>query len=249
MKGDGLVKLYDTLSTDELFRLRIRAMARGDRADCDRLDRVAMLRQYRAYCARLDASEVLTLCVLVELGQKLAKLEMLNGVVPLVELLEGAASDAAWLGYLDGYAAGWKAAGKRGQAPAVSDEKLMGASERAYGRGSRISATLAATVSLLAGKSRTPRDALAALAEHDLGVSLDDLLNAWAPGASETVAEHAEILEDAEADAAGIELHVEVLRRAWRRHALEDPTAEMDDALRERVDATLRGGAHDALDA
>ena len=32
MKGDGLSKLYDALSLDELFRLRVRAMARGDQS-------------------------------------------------------------------------------------------------------------------------------------------------------------------------------------------------------------------------
>jgi Zn-dependent M28 family amino/carboxypeptidase len=47
-----------------------------------------------------------------------------------VELLEGAASDAAWLGYLDGYAAGWKAAGKRGKPPDVSDATLSRAAKR-----------------------------------------------------------------------------------------------------------------------
>ena len=39
MKGGGLSKLYDTLTVEERFRLRIRALARRDLVDCERLDR------------------------------------------------------------------------------------------------------------------------------------------------------------------------------------------------------------------
>src|SRR5438067_3348307 len=61
MKGHGLSKLYDTLTLDERFRLRIRALARRDWADGERLDRACLSSQYRAYCDRLEASDVLTL--------------------------------------------------------------------------------------------------------------------------------------------------------------------------------------------
>jgi hypothetical protein len=237
MKGDGLSKLYDTLSLDELFRLRLAAMARGDRVDCDRLDRACTYGQAHDYRERLAAAELLTLCVLVELGQKLAKLEMLDAVRPLVELLEGAATDAAWMGYLDGYGAGWKAAGKRGEPPAVSDATLDEASGRAYGRGTRISGMLEHATVELAGMARTPRDGLAAFAEAELGVSLGDLLGAWAPGAVETLADHAEALDAAAPDAERMALFGEVLSRAWRRHGLHDATAELDDKLRARIEA------------
>ena len=106
MKAAGLAKLYDRLSVDELFRLRVRALARGDRADCERLDRACPGLQYGAYCARLEASEVLTLAAMIELLPKLAKLQMVGAMAPLVAHLEGAGADAAWTGYLDGYAAG-----------------------------------------------------------------------------------------------------------------------------------------------
>ena len=242
MKADGLAKLYDKLSLDELFRLRLAAMARGDHDDCDRLDRACLLGEYGAYRERLAAAEVLTLCTMVELGQKLAKLQMLDAVRPVVELLEGAASDAAWMGYLDGRADGWKAAGKRGEPPAVSDVKLTEASERAYGRGNRLSGMLERASVDLAGLARTPRDALAAFAKTEMGVALADLLGAWAPGAVETLADHAEALDAAEPDSERLDVFGEVLRRAWRRHGLNDPDAEMDDELRARIEGALREG-------
>ncbi len=130
MKGDGLAKHYDKLSLDELFRLRLHALARRDLVECERLDRACPPLRYREYCARLEASDVLMLGTLVELLPKLAKLELVGAFRPLVEHLEGAATDAGWLGYLDGYAAGWKAAGKRGEPPDVPDKKLTAASRQ-----------------------------------------------------------------------------------------------------------------------
>lgn len=248
MKGDGLAKLYDTLSLEELFRLRLRAWARRDKADCDRLDRVAKHKEYGAYCSRLEASDTLTLSIMADLLPKLAKLQMVGAVQPMVEHLEGAATDAAWLAYLDGYAAGWKAAGKRGYPPDVPDKKLTAASRRAYGLGHRFSALLTLLASELAGQARTPRDALAGFAEDELGVGLDDLMGAWASPAIEILAEHAEALDAAEADAEGLALLRDVLRMAWRMHGLDDPTADVDDELRARYE-NLQRRAHDAADA
>jgi len=245
MKGDGLAKLYDTLTVDELFRLRLKAWSRRDDVDCDRLDRAAMLRQYGAYCSRVEASEVLTLSVIAELLPKLAKLQMVGALAPIVGFLEGAAEDAAWMAYLDGYAAGWKAAGKRGEPPDVADSDLTAAAGRAYSLGGRCSQALDGLASDLAGLARTPRDALAAFAADDLGVSIDDLMGAWASPALASLAAHRDALEAAEADGEGVELLRDVLRLAWRRHGLGDPDAEIDDELRGRAEAALRR-AHDA---
>ena len=178
MKSDGLAKLYDQLTLDERFRLRVQALARGDRADCDRLDRACPARDYSAYCARLEALDVLTLCAMAELLPKLAKLQMVGAFRPLVAYLEGAAGDAAWMSYLDGYAAGWKAAGKRGAPPEVSDDELTAVAGRAYSLGSRFSEALDGLASDLAGMARTPRDALVAFAQQELGLTLDALLGA-----------------------------------------------------------------------
>src|SRR5688572_25512332 len=122
MKSDGLSKLYDTLTLDERFRLRLRAFARRDMVDCERLDRSCPSIQYREYCARIEASDVLTLITLVELLPKLAKRSMVGAFRPLTEYLEEMGLQAGWMGYLDGYAAGWRAGGKRGEPPEVSNQ-------------------------------------------------------------------------------------------------------------------------------
>ncbi len=243
MKGDGLAKHYDKLSLDEQFRLRLHALARQDLADCERLDRACPARHYREYCARLEASDVLTLGTLLELMPKLAKLQMVDAFRPLVEYLETAAADAAWLGYLDGYAAGWKAAGKRGEPPEVSEDELSAASERGCPLTSRFSDLLDQVAGALAASARTPRDGLAAFCRDELGVPLDVLLGAWGRQALPILAEHAEALDAAEPDPDELALLTRVLALAWRRHGLGDPTAEPDDELRAAAEALGWKGA------
>jgi hypothetical protein len=232
MKADAVARLYDTLTVDERFRLRLRAFARRDMADCDRLDRTCPRHQFNAYCARVEASDVLTLCTLTELLPKLAKLQMVDAFRPAMEFLEGAGEQAGWMGYLDGYAAGWRAAGGEGDPPHVSDEELTAASERAFRLGSRFSSLSDKVAADLSASTRNPRDALAAFAQDDLGLPLDVLLGAWAPHALAILAEHAEALDAAEPNAYELALSARLLNLAWCRHGLNDPTAEADDELR-----------------
>jgi putative transposase len=139
----------------------------------------------------------LTLITLIDILPNLARLETVDALRPVVELLEGAGQDAAWLGYLDGYRAGWKAAGKRRAPPDVSEGTLDEATARAYGRGSRVSGLLAELAPHLAGCARTPRDALAAFSEREMGVTLLDLLGAWGEPATTKLAAHAGALDAA----------------------------------------------------
>ena len=91
-KGDGLAKHYDTFSLDELFRLRQHALARQDLTDCEQPDRACPALSYREYCARVEASDVVTLGTLAEL---LPKPQMVGAMRPLVEYLETVAKDVA----------------------------------------------------------------------------------------------------------------------------------------------------------
>jgi hypothetical protein len=239
VKGDGLSKLYDTLTLAERVRLRLAAWARRDRLDCDRLDRACPMIQYDDYCARLDCSEVLVLSTLVELLPLLAKLQMIAAYRPAMEYVADVADDSAAFGYFQGFAAGWKAAGKRCNPPEIGDEALPRAPESIRRLLTGVADDLART---FATKGRTPRDALAAFAEAELGVPLADLLGAWAPPALAILAMHAEALDAAEPDPEALALYGDVLRLAWRRHGLRDRTAEPDDELRERVEAMMPGG-------
>ena len=243
MKADGVAKLYDALTLDERVRLRLHAFARRDRADWERLDRTCPPVQRGAYCERLDASDVLTLCCLVDLLPTLAKLQMVGAMRPLVEFVEGAARDAAWLAYLDGYHAGWRAAGTRGEPPDVADDELAAVAERRGAVGDHVTKALDTLASAFAARARTPRDGLAAFARDELGVPLDVLLGAWGATAIGRLAQHAEALDAAEPAAEELALMGDVLRLAWRRHGLNDPTAEVPDELRERFEAMVRGDA------
>lgn len=131
-------------------------------------------------------------------------------------------------------------AGKRGEPPPVPDDELTAATDRAYGLGTRFSALLDRVASDLAGMARTPRDALAAFAESELGLSIGDLLGAWARPALDTLAEYQDVLDATEPDAEGLALLGDVLRLAWRRNGLGDPSAEADDELRARLETAER---------
>lgn len=233
MKADGIAKLYGTLSVDERFRLRLQAFARRDMVDCERLDRTCSVFDLSAYRARIEASDVLTLCALVDLMPKLAKLQMVAAVRPLVEYLEGKSRDVAWQAYLDGFQAGWRAAGKRGKLPDVSDEDLDAASERAVSDGVHFSDVLDEIERTVAATARTTRDGLASFAEERLGLSVKVLLGAWGHSSLATVAEHAHLLDAAHVDADDLALLTCVLDLAWRKHGLNDQTAEPDEELRE----------------
>ena len=241
MKSDGLSKLYDTLTLDERFRLRVQAWARNDKVDMERIDRSCPGMQYSAYCARLEAAGVLTLGVLAELLPKLAKLRMVSVFREPMAFLEVAAEQAAVSGFLDGYAAGWQAAGKRGRPPAVTDNKLDAAAARAFRVGGILSEALDRLAAELAVSARTPRDGLAAFCRDDLGLTLDDVLGAWGQPARAELAEHAEALDAAQPREREIELLGRVLHIAWRREGLHDPTAEFDDELRAAVEASMKG--------
>jgi hypothetical protein len=175
----------------------------------------------------------------------LAKLQMIAAFRPAMEYVAGAADDGAAFGYFRGYTAGWKAAGKRGDPLEIADDELPRAPESIRRLLLGVADELVRT---FATSARTPRDALGAFAEAELGVSLADLLQAWAPGACETLDMHAEALDEAEPNPEALALHGEVLRLAWRKHGLNDPDAEIDDELRERVEAASRrvdGGLDD----
>jgi hypothetical protein len=235
MKSDGLAKLYDTLTVDERFRLRLQAFARRDMVECERLDRACPSYHHPAYCARIDASDVLTLCTLTELLPKLAKLRMIRAIRPGMAFVEAAGEQAGWMGYLDGYEAGWRAAEGVGDPPPISDDELIAASERAYRLGERFSSLLDKIAADVAASARNPRDALAAFAQQRLGLSLDVLLGAWSPQASTILAEFSEALDAAEPDADELALSARVLELAWRRHGLLDSTAEADDELKAKM--------------
>ena len=84
----------------------------------------------------------------------------------------------------------------------------------------------------LAEQARTPRDALADFCREELGLGIDDLLGAWAQPALAVLEEHRDALDAAEVDAPSREMLGRVLRVAWRRRGLNDPSAEIDEETR-----------------
>ena len=130
-------KLYDQFTPDERFRLAVQALAREDRAEVDRLGRACPWTTHSTYAERLEASEYLTLAVMLELLPKLAKLRMIEAFRLFGAYLENLAENAVTMAYLDGFEAGaraaWARGGRTGRMPKIrADEAELGAAaERA----------------------------------------------------------------------------------------------------------------------
>src|SRR3982751_544533 len=93
-----------------------------------------------------------------------------------------------------GVGEGGRRAGKRGDPPSMSDDELTAAAARAYSLGARFSEAPDRIAAHLAGLARAPREALAAVSEGELGLSLSDLLGARARPALDELAEHRDAL-------------------------------------------------------
>ena len=241
MKTHALARLYDRLEPDERFRLVVQALARGDRAEADRLGRACPVKRYAIsdprYADRLELSDELTLVVLLELVPKLTKLRMVEVFRMLSDFLGELDEHTAMLAYVEGLEAGWRAAGGEGERP--PEAMAEGALDRLVARGADVRAHyqrmcdgLAAE---LAADARPARDGFAAFCRDELGLEPEALIAAWMRPALALLEEHRAALDAAECDPEARDALATVLGVAWRRRALGDSTAEVDPDLRERL--------------
>jgi hypothetical protein len=117
------------------------------------------------------------------------------------------------------------------------DDDLTAAGDRAYSAGKDFGGVLDQIAASVAASARTTRDGLGAFAETELGVSVDVLFGAWGCSSLPIIAEHADALDAAEADAEGLDLFARTLDVAWRKHGLLDASVEPDDELRAVAEA------------
>jgi len=113
MKKDGLTKFYDRLTLEERFKLLIKAIARGDEAECRNLvkscPRVIYEMNDMAYEDLVRASEKITTLVCLDLAPRLIKLRMLTGFSGVLVSLRNTCLDEAHSAYFRGRGLGEKA--------------------------------------------------------------------------------------------------------------------------------------------
>jgi hypothetical protein len=127
MRKDKLGKLYDRFEPDERFRLFLKAAARGDEEDIERLRDTCPRATYTAtaidvaYSGRVNGSRMMTKMLIQLLTPSLTKLQTLAAFREVLSYARDHCINKARLAYLRGHEMGgsraWKAAGKKGDPP------------------------------------------------------------------------------------------------------------------------------------
>jgi hypothetical protein len=125
VRKDRLGKLYDRFDPEERFRLSLKALARGDEREAQRLSASCPLRTYTmkdlAYCDRVRASRQITTVLYVGLAPILAKLQMIEAFRATQSYLRRMSQDEVGCAYFEGHRAGsrhaWRVAGMESSPP------------------------------------------------------------------------------------------------------------------------------------
>jgi hypothetical protein len=126
MSKNGLHRHYHKLEPEERFRLDVRAMARGDMQESERLVNTCPRRSYtmteRGFGGRWSGATEITLRIYIPLGEQLAKLQMVDAFRVMVPYQQTLSSNIAFDAYFTGHKSGsyhaWNYAGKTGYPPA-----------------------------------------------------------------------------------------------------------------------------------
>src|SRR5918995_7021979 len=121
----GLGRLYDRLTPEERFRLKILALARGDEEESERLTATCPRRDYTMYdwgfVGRWEAARELAILAYVDVVRRLEKIKMIGAFRGLFPYLGTVWQDDVHGAYFDGHKAGsrqaWKRSGKAGEPP------------------------------------------------------------------------------------------------------------------------------------
>ena len=121
----GLGRLYDRLSPEERFRLKVLALARGDEEESERLTATCPRRDYTMYdwgfVGRWEVARELALLAYVDVVKRLDKIKMIAAFRCIIPYLSTIWQDDVHGAYFDGHRAGsrhaWNRSGKAGEPP------------------------------------------------------------------------------------------------------------------------------------
>src|ERR671914_1492938 len=234
----GLGRLYDRLTPEERFRLKILAMARGDEEESERLTRTCPCRDYTMYdwgfVGRWEAARDLALLAYVDVVRRLDKIDTIaafRGVFPYLSTIWQ--DDVHWA-YFDGHEAGsrhaWNRSGKAGEPPGwEADEEAERNADPTIdedlkkwtgeGRYADLEGKLEEMERELVREALTAWLGFARLCEQEMGLEAEKLLEALARPFAEGVRdlEELSVQHQEEADAEGAEEYLAIMTQKWRR--------------------------------
>jgi hypothetical protein len=235
----GLGRLYDRLTPEERFRLKVLALARGDEEESERLTATCPRRDYTMYdwgfVGRWETARELALLTYVDVVRRLDKINMIAGFRDLFPYLSTTWQDDVHWAYFDGHRAGsrhaWNRSGKEGEPPGweTDEEKAERNADPTIDEDLQ-KWTGEGTYARLAGKleemeGELVREALTAwlgfarFCAQEMGLEAEKLLEAVARPFAERVRDLEELSarHEVEADVEGVEEYLVMMTKAWRR--------------------------------
>jgi hypothetical protein len=235
----GLGRLYDRLSPEERFRLKVLALARGDEEESERLTSTCPRRGYTmndwGFVGRWEAARELALLAYVDVVRRLDKIKMIGAFRGLFPYLSTIWQDDVHWAYFDGHRAGsrhaWNRCGKAGEPPGweadeeeaernadpTIDENLQ--RWTGEGRYARLEGKLEEMERELVREALTAWLGFAGFCAQEMGLEAEKVLEALARPFAERVRELEELStrHEVEADAQDVEEYLTMMTEAWRR--------------------------------
>jgi hypothetical protein len=235
----GLGRLYDRLTPEERFRLKILALARGDEEESERLTATCPRHDYTMYdwgfVRRWETARELALLAYVDVVRRLDKIKMIGAFRSLFPYLSTTWEDDVHWAYFDGHKAGsrhaWTRSGKTGEPPGwESDEEeaernadptIDEGLQKWTGEGkyARLEGKLEEMERELVREALTAWLGFARFCEREMGLEAKDLVEALARPFAERVRDLEELSarHEVEADVEGVEEYQAIMREAWCR--------------------------------
>ena len=235
----GLGRLYDRLSPEERFRLKVLALARGDEEESARLTATCPRRDYTMYdwgfLGRWEAARELALLTYVDVVRRLDKIKMIGAFRSLFPYLSTIWQDDVHEAYFDGHKAGsrhaWNRSGKTGEPPGweadeeeaernadpTIDEDLQ--KWTGEGRYARLEGKLEEMERELVREALTAWLGFARFCAQEMGLEAEKVLQALTGPFAESVRELEELSarHEVEADVEGVEEYLVMMTEAWHR--------------------------------
>jgi hypothetical protein len=236
----GLGRLYDRLTPEERFRLKVLALARGDEEESERLTATCPRRDYTMYdwgfVGRWEAAQELTLLAYVDVVRRLDKIKMIGAFRGMFPYLSTILQDDVHWAYFDGHKAGsrhaWNRSGKTGEPPGweadeeeaernadpAMDESLQKwTGERRY---AHLEGKLEEMERELVREALTAWLGFAGFCAQEMGLEAEKLLEAVGRPFAERVGDLEELIvrHEVEAEVEGVEEYLVMMTKAWRRN-------------------------------
>jgi hypothetical protein len=209
----GLGRLYDRLTPEERFRLKVLALARGDEEESERLTRTCPRRDYTMYdwgfVGRWEAARELALLTYVDVVKRLDKIKMIGAFRSVFPYLSTIWQDDVHWAYFAGHKArsrhAWNRSGKTGEPlgweaheeeaernadPTIDEDLRKWTGE---GRYARLEGKLEEMERELVGEALTAWLDFGGFCEQEMGLEAKDLVEALARPFAERVRELEEL--------------------------------------------------------